>query len=176
MYLPHLIISVFREPQPEGLEVCRKNGDLSDCRLVNLYWGTRAETIKAGIESGNYKKMGRKGVPLCLTKGDVSITYDSSVDAGNQLGVSSSALTQALKKGTCVLGYSVAKAQNSSDDIIIPGEKWKIARVERVRGGGPVNSAKRTRTTFDRMHMDDEQPCPDETSGSSSSSGPPHGC
>ncbi len=54
-FLVHrLVLMTFRGPCPEGKEGCHRNGNKWDCRLSNLYWGTREENIADSIRHGTF--------------------------------------------------------------------------------------------------------------------------
>jgi hypothetical protein len=49
-----LVMLAFVGPCPEGLEVCHKNGDSLDNRLVNLYYGSRSQNALDMVRHGSH--------------------------------------------------------------------------------------------------------------------------
>lgn len=52
--LHRLILETFKGSCPEGMECCHEDGNKSNCRLSNLYWGTRLENIQDAIRHGTF--------------------------------------------------------------------------------------------------------------------------
>lgn len=50
-----LVLMAFVGPCPEGKEACHRNGDGSDNRLENLYWGTHAENCADMVIHGTHR-------------------------------------------------------------------------------------------------------------------------
>jgi hypothetical protein len=51
-YIHDLVLETFIGKRPEGKEACHINGEKSDNRLDNLYWGTRKENVADAIKLG----------------------------------------------------------------------------------------------------------------------------
>jgi hypothetical protein len=51
-----LVLTTFVGPKPEGSEACHRNGDPTDNRLANLYWGTRADNVGDMYRHGTWSK------------------------------------------------------------------------------------------------------------------------
>jgi hypothetical protein len=47
-----LVMEAFEGPRPEGLEVCHRNGDGSDNRKANLYYGTSSDNRRDRVAHG----------------------------------------------------------------------------------------------------------------------------
>lgn len=56
-YVHHLVLGAFVGPRPEGMETRHLNGVRTDCRLVNLAYGTQAENMadRAAHHAGRYR-------------------------------------------------------------------------------------------------------------------------
>lgn len=52
-FLMHrLVLEMWVGPCPEGYEACHRNGDRTDNRLDNLYWGTRSTNMQDAVTHG----------------------------------------------------------------------------------------------------------------------------
>ena len=49
-----LVLEAFVGPCPEGLEACHRDGDPTNNRLKNLYWGTHSENVKDAVRHGTH--------------------------------------------------------------------------------------------------------------------------
>lgn len=47
-----LVIETFAGPAPDGTECCHRNGDPTDNRAENLYWGTRSDNLHDAVKHG----------------------------------------------------------------------------------------------------------------------------
>lgn len=47
-----LVMATFVGPRPDGAEVCHRNGDAQDCRLVNMYYGTASNNAFDRVRHG----------------------------------------------------------------------------------------------------------------------------
>lgn len=56
-----LVLLAFKGTPPRGFECCHKNGDATDNRLSNLYWGSRKDNIRDAISHGTHN---------CIRRGD----------------------------------------------------------------------------------------------------------
>lgn len=52
-----LVLTAFVGPRPNGMEACHRNGDPTDNRIENLYWGTRSDNVKDMLRHGTYAKV-----------------------------------------------------------------------------------------------------------------------
>lgn len=53
-YVHRLVLEVFGEPCPEGMECLHANGDPSDNRVENLRWGSRSENMLDEVVAGRH--------------------------------------------------------------------------------------------------------------------------
>jgi len=53
-FVHRLVMLTFVGPCPEGLEVCHRNGDGLDNRLVNLYYGTSSQNTLDAVRHGTH--------------------------------------------------------------------------------------------------------------------------
>jgi hypothetical protein len=51
-----LVLLTFYGPPPTGHEACHRNGDPTDNRSSNLYWGTRTDNVRDMLSHGTYAK------------------------------------------------------------------------------------------------------------------------
>lgn len=65
-----LVLMAFVGPCPAGKEACHKNGNPSDNRLSNLYWGTRTDNMADAKRHGTDNEGERNGMSK-LTEDDV---------------------------------------------------------------------------------------------------------
>lgn len=54
-----LVLRSFVGPPPTNHECCHKNGDATDNRLCNLYWGTRKQNIQDAVKHGTHSCLRR---------------------------------------------------------------------------------------------------------------------
>lgn len=57
-----LVLFAFHGPRPEGKESCHKNGDPTDNRSKNLYWGTHVENCRDRVRHGRAPRGERHGL------------------------------------------------------------------------------------------------------------------
>lgn len=50
-----LVLEAFAGPRPLGAEACHRNGNPSDNRLENLYWGSHADNMKDMTQHGTHR-------------------------------------------------------------------------------------------------------------------------
>lgn len=53
-YVHRLVLIAFVGPAPAGMETLHRNGVPTDCRLVNLHWGTHFENGQDIVRHGNH--------------------------------------------------------------------------------------------------------------------------
>ena len=51
-----LVLTTFVGPRPDGMEACHRNGDPTDNRVENLYWGTRSDNVRDMYRHGTWAK------------------------------------------------------------------------------------------------------------------------
>jgi hypothetical protein len=70
LYAHRLVLLAFEGPCPDGKQACHRNGNATDNRPENLYWGTHAENMADGIRHGTSGK-GESSGKAKLTERDV---------------------------------------------------------------------------------------------------------
>ena len=77
-YVHHLILEAFVEPRPPGKEACHRDGNATNNRLENLYWGTRAENLAdKARHQRHYNMKLTPGQVVAIRQGlAMGITYD----------------------------------------------------------------------------------------------------
>jgi len=56
-----MVLETFRGKCPVGKECCHENGDPTDDRLANLYWGTHLENMRDAVRHGRLGDVTAKG-------------------------------------------------------------------------------------------------------------------
>lgn len=51
-----LVLTTFIGPRPDGMEACHRNGDPTDNRVENLYWGTKSDNMQDMLRHETYAK------------------------------------------------------------------------------------------------------------------------
>lgn len=58
-----LVMAAFVGPRPDGYEVCHRNGNAQDCRLVNMYYGTASDNTLDRIRHGVHNQARKTHCP-----------------------------------------------------------------------------------------------------------------
>jgi hypothetical protein len=95
--LHRLVLTVFVGPCPEGRECCHRDGDKSNSKLTNLYWGTRLENIQDSIKHGTFLNATRAAAAVNTGKPRTA-EVRSKISAGNKGKPKSEGHKAALKK------------------------------------------------------------------------------
>lgn len=59
-----LVLEAFIGPRPDDMECCHDNGDPSDARLSNLYWGTHSQNQLDQVRHGRHSETNKVHCPL----------------------------------------------------------------------------------------------------------------
>lgn len=59
-FIHRLVLETFVGPCPEGMEGCHRDGDPSNNRIENLYWGTHADNVQDSVRHGTCSLLGDK--------------------------------------------------------------------------------------------------------------------
>lgn len=97
--LARVILETFTGPAPAGMVCVHKNGDSSDCRLENLRWGHRSETIRKPCR-GELHPRARLGVSQVSAIREAYHNGAICSALARQYGVSSMAISCIVTKMT----------------------------------------------------------------------------
>lgn len=56
-YVHHLVAEAHLGPRPNGLDICHRNGDITDPRLANLRYGTHHSNMRDSLQHGTHKSV-----------------------------------------------------------------------------------------------------------------------
>ena len=83
-YVHQLVAEAFLGQRPEGMDICHRNGDITDPRLENLRYGTRHSNMRDSLAHGTHRSLLRthctKGHEM--TEDNVYRMHYKSADGG----------------------------------------------------------------------------------------------
>jgi hypothetical protein len=85
-YIHRLVLETFIGPAPVGMECCHEDGVKHNCKLSNLYWGTRRQNSSDSIKHGTCIK-GERVASSKLTAADVKNICDRLASGQTQKSI-----------------------------------------------------------------------------------------
>ena len=85
-YIHHLVAQAFIGDRPVGLMVCHDDGDMNNCAVTNLRYGTQSSNLRDTLLHGTHGSVGRTHCNHGheLTPSNVYLSFSKSNDGGQK--------------------------------------------------------------------------------------------